>query len=217
MQSVNLKGINMKQRHVIAVIIFSIITFGIYDLFWLASTKKVLNERTRVHVPSLWLLFSSLLIFIAAFVIEIIGQVTSQGQASAGVNIVVILASIIGFLALVIVPVWWFLKYSKAIGEYTNGEISTAVSFLLLWLLRFIGMAVIQDKFNDMAVAGTAPGMGGAAPMSPNAMPAAPGQPAAPAPMQHPVIDPTQPQSYEQQTPPSTPQPPTSPNGPLVQ
>ena len=175
----------MKQRNVVAVIIFSIITLGIYDLFWLASTKKVLNERTRVHIPSLWLLFSSLLIFIAAFIVEIIGQASSGGSASTGLNVVVILASIVGFLALVIVPVWWFLKYSKAVGEYTNGEISTAVSFLLLWLLRFIGMAVIQDKFNDIAVMGTTPGAGatapgmGVAPATPGVMPVAPVQPSA--------------------------------------
>jgi hypothetical protein len=214
----------MKQRNVVAVIIFSIITLGIYDLFWLASTKKVLNERTRVHIPSLWLLFSSLLIFIAAFIVEIIGQAASGGSASTVLNIVVILASIVGFLAVVIVPVWWFLKYSKAVGEYTNGEISTAVSFLLLWLLRFIGMAVIQDKFNDIAAMGTTPGVGaaapgmGVAPAAPGAMPMAPApvQPSAqPAPQQ--PVDPTRPQSYEQQAPQNTPQPPANPNGPLVQ
>jgi hypothetical protein len=29
------------------------------------------------------------------------------------------------------------------------------MTFILLWLLRFIGLAIIQDKFNDMIEAGT--------------------------------------------------------------
>jgi hypothetical protein len=41
------------------------------------------------------------------------------------------------------------------VDQYTHGEVNTAVAFLLLYLLRFIGMAVIQDKFNDMLDAGT--------------------------------------------------------------
>jgi hypothetical protein len=31
----------MKQRNLVAIIIFSIITFGIYDLYWLSSTQAV--------------------------------------------------------------------------------------------------------------------------------------------------------------------------------
>jgi cytoskeletal protein RodZ len=56
----------------------------------------------------------------------------------------------------VILPVtfYWFLKFSKAVNHYTNGELNTAVTFLLLWMLRFIGLAIIQDKFNDMLAAG---------------------------------------------------------------
>jgi len=100
---------------------------------------------------------------------------------------------------LVIVPVtfYWFFKFSKAVDQYTHGEVNTAVAFLLLYLLRFIGMAVIQDKFNDMLDAGTIQGTAPAAATVPaQPEPATPVQndttpeqtpPAAPAPSQPPA------------------------------
>jgi hypothetical protein len=240
----------MKHRSVIAVVCFSIITLNIYDLFWLASTKKELNARTKEHVPSIWLLFTPLLLLIPfIIVLGIIAAANRNSNASGSVGgasvITVIIVTLIAMVAVVIVPVYWNLKYARAVNEYTNGELSTAVVFLLLWVLRFVGMAVIQDKFNDMIAMGNT---GGLAPI--NGMPAqmstnpsvasvspvadgvqTPGyqqpfsppaqQPIAPVVQstpQQPPVDPTIPQSYAQPTQPQPPDQPTSPpSGPLVQ
>lgn len=134
-----------------AVVLLSIVTLGIYDLFWLVSVKKELNQKTTVHTPTLWLLFTPLL----AFAVVIAAMFMTAGGSNRGSAIAELIINMVAVLAIIPITFYWFFKFSKAVNEYTKGEMSTAMSFILLWLLRFIGLAVIQDKFNDMIAAGS--------------------------------------------------------------
>lgn len=49
-----------------------------------------------------------------------------------------------------IVNIWWLWKYSEGVEEYTQGKLSTALSFVVLFLLGFIGQAIIQASFNQV-------------------------------------------------------------------
>lgn len=235
----------MKKRNLLAVFALSVVTFGIYDIYWLVQTKKELNAKTRVHVPTIWLLFAPLILVVIAFIVMFAGiasdahtmsqnahvvynadgtttTVTTGSATAAGFGAAGILLSLFAFIVAVPCTFYWFFKYSKAVNEYTNGSMSTALTFLLLWLLHYIGVLFVQDAYNDMIDNGTVPGQGMApvgnmpmgqpayagpqpvagAPMGqPQPMqPVAPTQPqmmAAPAPMQQPqpgVISPSQPQ-----------------------
>jgi hypothetical protein len=165
----------MKKRNLMAVIFLSIITLGIYDIYWLVKVKKELNEKTSIKTPSILILFAPIG---AVFVGAIIASMASSGASDPDTALNLYLGIIYAISFLVIVPVtfYWFFKFSKAVDQYTHGEVNTAVAFLLLYLLRFIGMAVIQDKFNDMLDAGTIPDAAPAAAV----VPAQPG-PSAPA------------------------------------
>lgn len=143
-----------------AVIFLSIITLGIYDLFWLAKIRKELNAKTNVHVPSIWLLLAPLLFFVIGFIVAAIVLSLNAEQTkevAAAANAIVILMYLVAFLAVLPITFYWFFKFSKAVNRYTNKEMNTAVTFLLLWVLRFIGIAVLQDHFNDMLEAGNTP------------------------------------------------------------
>lgn len=75
---------------------------------------------------------------------------------------------------LIIIPIvnyYWLWKYSEGVEQVTGGKQSTALAFVLLFLLGSIGAAILQSDFNKIA-AGAAPA---AAP--------APSDPAAPAPV----------------------------------
>lgn len=152
----------MKHRNIMAVIFFSLITLGIYDLFWLVSVKKELNEKTSVHTPTLWLLFAPVLLIIVGIIAMVVVAGASSGTALAGQTnaaaaIITILFYLVVLFAIIPITFYWFFRFSKAVGAYTGGELNTAVTFILLYLLRFIGIAVIQDKFNDMLAGGAAP------------------------------------------------------------
>ncbi len=57
---------------------------------------------------------------------------------------------------LLIVPfanLYWLWLYCVGVEKVTGGKTSSAVALLLLFLLGPIGMAVIQNSFNDIAKA----------------------------------------------------------------
>lgn len=157
----------MKHRSVMSVIVLSIVTLGIYDLYWLVKVKKELNARTSVHTPTLWLLFLPILLLVPVIILSfIVSSASSGSSAGTGSTALILVAEFLAALAFIPITFYWFFKFSKAVSEYTHGELSTAMNFVLLWLLRFIGMAIIQDKFNDMLAAGGAPTAAPGVPMA---------------------------------------------------
>lgn len=167
----------MKHRNPLAVFILSIITLGIYDIYWLVTTKKELNQKTHIHTPTIWLLFAPVLAWIAAMIL-IVSQ-SATGTNNSAISIFILLVYLIGFVVILPISFYWFFKFSKAVNEYTSGKMSTGVTFLLLWLLHLLGVAIVQDAFNDMNGTPGAVTNGGAklvaganqAPSSPSATP----------------------------------------------
>jgi NADH:ubiquinone oxidoreductase subunit 5 (subunit L)/multisubunit Na+/H+ antiporter MnhA subunit len=160
----------MKHRSPIAVFFFSIITLGIYDLYWLVKTKKVLNKNTKYHVPSIWLLIAPWILLIACYIgffasathsttnqsnttysYGVATQTTSNTKITDRGEFFASLAGLfIGWIAFLFISVFWFFRFSKAVNQYTKGKMSTAVTFLILWLIHLIGVALVQDAFNEM-------------------------------------------------------------------
>ena len=134
----------MKKRNPLGVVGLSLVTFGIYDIYWLAKTRKVLNEQTKIKVPTIWLLITPLVLIVIFSLIMFVNVIANFGST---VGLIVIWVMWIAFTVISIV---WFLKYSKAVDEYTNGKMSTVVSFLVLYLIHLIGVALIQDAFNNI-------------------------------------------------------------------
>ncbi|HSX47363.1 MAG TPA: DUF4234 domain-containing protein [Patescibacteria group bacterium] len=99
----------MQKRNPFAVVVFSIITFGIYAIVWQVKTKNELNSRGAT-IPTAWLL-------------------------------------IVPF-----VNIWWLWKYSEGVEKATNGNLSAVLSFILLFLLSIIGMAIVQSEYNKVGV-----------------------------------------------------------------
>lgn len=50
-----------------------------------------------------------------------------------------------------IVNIYWLFKYCQGVEQVTKNGMSTAVAFILLFLLGSIGMAIVQAKFNSIA------------------------------------------------------------------
>ncbi|MEI7674353.1 MAG: DUF4234 domain-containing protein [bacterium] len=165
----------MKNRSPITVFLLSIITLGIYDIYWLVVTKNELTKRTKQHVPTIWLLIFPLIPFIAGYILLIASGMYSQpstcnslsgyqgvsyqctqadmiannpnihtGPLIVGAILILVFGATFFITSLI-----WFFKFSKAINEFTKGKMSTAVTFLILWLIHLIGVALIQDAIND--------------------------------------------------------------------
>jgi hypothetical protein len=50
-----------------------------------------------------------------------------------------------------IVNIWWVWKFSEGVDHTTKGGLSAGVTFLLLWLLSLIGVAIVQSALNKVA------------------------------------------------------------------
>ncbi len=120
----------MKHRSVAAVIVLTLVTFGIYGIVWQVKTKNEMN-RLGANIPTAWL-------------------------------IIVPIANI-----------YWLWKYCEGVEKVTNQKVSGILAFVLFWLVGIVGMAIVQNEFNQV-------GEGQPQAMQPQGAPA-PTQPAEPA------------------------------------
>ena len=138
----------MKYRNPLVVLLLSLVTFGIYDIYWLVKTKKDLNNKTKLHIPTIWLLFGPP---VAIAVFSVGGTLIRLTIYHS--NTLVLLVTALDILALtVIVPIsfYWYLKFSQSVNEYTDGKLNTGLTFILLWILHMIGIAVVQEGINEL-------------------------------------------------------------------
>lgn len=60
---------------------------------------------------------------------------------------------------LIIVPLvnyWWQWKYSQGVAHVSKGKMDGVIAFILLALLGPIGMAIIQNTFNEITASAPA-------------------------------------------------------------
>ena len=108
---------------------------------------------------------------------------------------------------------WWYWKYSEAVGHVTGGKMDPILTFILLLLLGSIGQAIIQDSFNNVGVGTVSAGMTPTPPVPPMPTPNQPIVPdAAPQVAQNvPPAAPIPPESFVPPTPPTISAPPSPP------
>lgn len=142
----------MKNRNPFIVALLGFITLGLYGLYWLYDTRKVLIRETKQSIPSIWLLVIPSVIFMvlyfALFIPMFLSMPASEGSQTPAGFVWYFAGLALAGTALTVVHVYWFLKYSRAVSVYTHKEMGTAISFILLYLLNVIGMAVLQESFN---------------------------------------------------------------------
>lgn len=86
----------MRDRSVLMVILFSFITFGIYTLYWMVSTKNEMNAR-GANIPTAWLI---IIPFVSIYWMwkyaEGVGQVSKNQLSGPVAFLLLFLLSIIG-------------------------------------------------------------------------------------------------------------------------
>ncbi len=100
----------MTQRNPWAVLGLSIITIGIYYIYWLVQTKKDMVNQ-GADIPTAWMIIIPL------------------------------------------VNIYWLWKFSQGIGHVTKQKTDPLVAFLVLFLIDFIGGAIMQYEINTKASA----------------------------------------------------------------
>jgi hypothetical protein len=151
----------MRNRSIAWLIILSIITLGLYDIYWICSTR---NELVKKHqnVPSpLWIITPLLGLVLVAFV-QIISHIllvnTGPNNPNALVGALNVFSATVGFICiLAVIPysIFWLWKYCEAVEAVTKGKMTTGFNFAICLLMSIFGIGflwppIVQDSFNKV-------------------------------------------------------------------
>lgn len=167
----------MQKRNIFTVMFFSLITFGIYMIFWLKFTRDEMVANGKKIPKLIWLLIPfvafagiCLLQLLAHFVL--VSGVDSNGVGGGNtiVNILSVIVGVAAVIAIIPLTIYWIYQYCKAVEEITNGQTPLGLSFSLWLVMAFIGFlfiwpGIIQDGFNKVTL--SAPTDGNEPPLPP--------------------------------------------------
>ncbi|HEY1063771.1 MAG TPA: DUF4234 domain-containing protein [Candidatus Saccharimonadales bacterium] len=145
----------MERRSLVKLAIFSIITLGIYQIFWLYFTNKEMREKDQDVAP-FKLLFAPLLLMLGLGILQVITLVIMDGDSSTALNILTIIGGILAIVAALPIMLYWFYKYCKAAEGATEGELSFGLSYAMVIVLAFVNLSIlwpflVQYYFNKLS------------------------------------------------------------------
>lgn len=141
----------MKKRSIGKMLLLTIVTIGIYRLYWFIKTRAEMKSIADVDIPTPWI-----------FAIPFFGYVFGFGllfatSSSTGSNPFSLLIFYALIFASFIITALWLWRYSKAVEIVTNEKLSFALSLIVLLAVPDgIDILIIQDYFNKLADAKTA-------------------------------------------------------------
>lgn len=152
----------MKQRNIAAVMALSFITFGIYTLFWLKSTRDEMVAR-GAKIPSIGWIIGAVVGLIPLTILVLILFLASFDTNRSGDSFGSVAASLVAmFTIFVIYPLvgigvgYWVYRYCQAVEYVTKGQTSVALSMSMWVVLNFlVGVGflwpgIIQDGLNSV-------------------------------------------------------------------
>jgi hypothetical protein len=148
----------MKYRSLGKMLLLSIVTLTIYQIFWLYNTKKEL-VASGGHIPAFkWLLapyIAMLLILIFGLVTLGLGSDASSDSVNGLLWFVLIIPISVTVLIYYGVALWWFVHYCKAAEQVTKGEMSFKLSYVLAIVLSLINLGfiwpfIMQNSYNKV-------------------------------------------------------------------
>jgi hypothetical protein len=124
----------MNQTLVRRTILLTIITFGIYNIFWWAKRRDELIEKYKVAIPHwIWLIIPGLVSIIVWFssIIVIVNLVKDPVLVSH----LTIYSSYVMVLIPFAIAIWWVYRFSKVIAKLTEYRLPTgwSVALFIFW------------------------------------------------------------------------------------
>lgn len=126
----------MNKRSPLMVLVLTVVTLGLYELYWLYITRKELSAKLQGQVKS-WPV-SILFAPIAIIVLMTVGYVIMSqagAQDSSISNSLYFLVGALAVIALIVIPFVWFYKFTKLVSATTP---QASNSLYLIWLLLTI-------------------------------------------------------------------------------
>ena len=144
----------MQKRSLVKVFLLTIITLGIYELYWLIMTRRDMIRLKAPVPPSILVPFVPLAFGIIAMLSAL--TIYSNGRSDMPVALVILLGvfSACSFLAGIILWVNWAWEYSRGVETVTDGHVTQRVAFWL-WIAAgffnagFVWFLLMQHEYNN--------------------------------------------------------------------
>ncbi len=147
----------MKQRSIGKMFLLTIVTLGIYRLYWFAKTRQeMLSLKKELKIPPVIWLVAPVLFVVAAVVLFFTSGAATHESSDTSLTGIQIASLVLFYIAILAVPLLmaiWLWKYSKAVEVVTNEKMNFAISLLILLAVPDgIDILIVQDAFNKIAV-----------------------------------------------------------------
>lgn len=146
----------MKRRNLIFVTLMSLVTLGIYDIYWAFSTRDELVKKGH-NVPSPLIVLLPLLGLIGVALVQIIIHLAgANGGFETFINVISITVGVLVILAIIPMLIVWLWRYSKAVEKLTKGDFTAEISMVIAILSGIVGLSliwpiVVQYHYNNLA------------------------------------------------------------------
>lgn len=146
----------MQKRSLIKVFLLSVITCGIYQLYWLIMTRRDMIRLKAPVPPSILVPFVPLVFGVVSMLSAF--TVYSNGRSDIPAALVVLLGafSACSFLAWIALSISWAWQYSRCVEYVTDRHLTQTVTFWL-WILAglfnagFLWFLLVQHEYNNTA------------------------------------------------------------------
>jgi len=156
----------MQKRSLGQMILYSVITLGIYQIFWLYYTKREMVAK-GYKIPPFKLLFLPLLALLAIIPLQFLSLMNSAGNSDASgatilITVVSLFLGIIFLIAIIPITLYWYYKYCQAVALVTKDELTFATSYALFIVLSVLSVSfvwpfIVQESFNKVTDDGFTP------------------------------------------------------------
>lgn len=145
----------MKQRHLGKVFLLSIVTLGIYQIYWLVQTRREMMHSGTPSIPSVWILFAPALALLGVVSLSLLEEVLNPD----GNGYLRGMLFSLGFFAMVaifvVTPIWTW-QYGIAVEALTGGETNRKYVFWMWVLVNIVSptfgwIVLMQHEFNIVA------------------------------------------------------------------
>ena len=147
----------MKQRSIGKMFLLTIVTLGIYRLYWFVKTRSEMMQLNKdIKIPSvLWLVAPLLLVILAIGFFIFSGDFSSSDETAKSLTTNQIFSMAFFYLTLLVAPLLvaiWLWKYSKGVEVVSGEKMSFAIALLILLAVPDgIDILIVQDTFNKIA------------------------------------------------------------------
>jgi len=141
----------MEKQSLGKLIVLSIITLGIYALFWYISTAKHMRQKGQ-NVANNWYLFAPIVVALALIVPMII--ISVNGAANSGESFGLMAMFYLLFIVAGFASLYWYWTFCVAGEAITGGTVNRWIAVILAWFVSpIVTMLWFQYEFNRLATA----------------------------------------------------------------